>query len=223
MNEPTNVDGTQPRPYVIVAGVDMLETGDHALVEAIRIGQERPTTVLHILHVVQGTGGTSSDSYRIAQLNKLLESRPAQLHRYVFSRSQQLGGMPSDVHLHVRLGKVSETLAQFCVDYDADVLVVGTHNRKGLERMIKGSVSDTLVHMARCPVLVARPKDYQGAPRTERPDPPCPDCLRVREETNGLTQWCEFHARPHVRTHVYGYAAAAGNWGGGHDPGIIPS
>jgi hypothetical protein len=64
------------------------------------------------------------------------------------------------------------TLLQMAVDYDADLMVVGTHGRRGVERMMLGSVAEELVRKARCPVLVARPKDYTGLERTPRPDAP---------------------------------------------------
>lgn len=42
---------------------------------------------------------------------------------------------------------------------DADMIVVGSHARGSVGRYILGSVSDHVVHHARCPVLVVRPRD----------------------------------------------------------------
>jgi nucleotide-binding universal stress UspA family protein len=41
----------------------------------------------------------------------------------------------------------------------ADMIVVGSHARGSVGRYILGSVSDHVVHHARCPVLVVRPRD----------------------------------------------------------------
>jgi nucleotide-binding universal stress UspA family protein len=47
---------------------------------------------------------------------------------------------------------------------DADLIIVGTRGRSGVERSLLGSVSDQVVRRSRCPVLVVRPVD----------DPPLP-------------------------------------------------
>ena len=38
----------------------------------------------------------------------------------------------------------------------ADLIVIGTHGREGVSRLLLGSVSDHVVRHARCPVLVVR-------------------------------------------------------------------
>ena len=54
----------------------------------------------------------------------------------------------------------------------ADLLIVGTHARRGVERLLLGSVAEALVREAPCPVLVARPVDYSGRSKTQLPDAP---------------------------------------------------
>ena len=44
----------------------------------------------------------------------------------------------------------------------ADVIVVGSHGRRGVGRYLLGSVSDYVVHHARCPVLVVQPREADG-------------------------------------------------------------
>lgn len=41
--------------------------------------------------------------------------------------------------------------------FAADLLVVGTHGRKGLDRLILGSVAETVVRNAHCSVLTVKP------------------------------------------------------------------
>jgi nucleotide-binding universal stress UspA family protein len=44
---------------------------------------------------------------------------------------------------------------------NVDVIVVGSHGRGALERLLLGSVSDQVVRHAPCPVLVIRPRPDQ--------------------------------------------------------------
>ena len=44
---------------------------------------------------------------------------------------------------------------------DADLIVMGTHGRSGLQHMLMGSVSEKVVRKASCPVLTVRPEGHQ--------------------------------------------------------------
>ena len=41
----------------------------------------------------------------------------------------------------------------------ADIIVIGTHGRTGLERIVLGSVAERVVRLAPCPVLTVRPRN----------------------------------------------------------------
>ena len=45
------------------------------------------------------------------------------------------------------------------LDEKADMIVVGTHGRSGLPRMLLGSVAERIIRSAPCPVLSVRPRD----------------------------------------------------------------
>src|SRR5262249_60808277 len=49
-------------------------------------------------------------------------------------------------------------------DERADVVVLGTHGRTGLNRVLMGSVADRIIRAARCPVLTARPQPEAPLP-----------------------------------------------------------
>lgn len=58
-----------------------------------------------------------------------------------------------EVHAHMLIGPVAETLANACKEH-TDLLVTGSRDYGPLERVLIGSVSLHLIHMAPCPVLV---------------------------------------------------------------------
>ena len=49
-------------------------------------------------------------------------------------------------------------IAQLATDLEADLVIVGTHGRRALSRLVLGSVAEVAVRLAPCPVLVMRPK-----------------------------------------------------------------
>jgi nucleotide-binding universal stress UspA family protein len=53
-------------------------------------------------------------------------------------------------------GKVADAIIQGAKDHDCDLIVVGSHGRTGLDRLLMGSVSQQVVIQAKCPVLVAK-------------------------------------------------------------------
>ena len=48
-------------------------------------------------------------------------------------------------------------ILKLCDQVDADLLVIGTHARRGLSKMILGSCAEQVVHHAKCPVLTVGP------------------------------------------------------------------
>jgi nucleotide-binding universal stress UspA family protein len=68
-----------------------------------------------------------------------------------------------EVHTYKLVGPVAETLANACGE-DVDLLVTGSRDYGPLGRILVGSVSSQLIHMAPCPVLVVpRPSEARGS------------------------------------------------------------
>jgi len=135
------------------------------------------------------------------------------LHEYVTDRvndfSKRTGGSFRRCVSHVRLEFASEEIAQLGSDVHADMIVVGTHGRRGLRRLFLGSVAEGVVRLAQCPVLVVRPKGETGAvPQIE---PPCERCVEARTASNGEVMWCEQHLERHGQRHTYHYESRIGN------------
>lgn len=64
-------------------------------------------------------------------------------------------------------GKPEEAIARAARKHAADLLVVGTHGRTGLPRLILGSVASRIIARAPCPVLAVPRR--AGSRRTTRP------------------------------------------------------
>jgi nucleotide-binding universal stress UspA family protein len=76
---------------------------------------------------------------------------------------------PVDGHIPVRHvfleGDPATEIVRFAADAGIDLIVMGTHGRTGLERLLMGSVAEKVMREAPCSVLVVKlPK---GVPATE--------------------------------------------------------
>jgi universal stress protein A len=68
---------------------------------------------------------------------------------------------PATVVPHVLVGPAAKEIARVARSVAADLVVVGTHGRAGVGRLLLGSVAEQLLAEARCPVLVVREKSWQ--------------------------------------------------------------
>jgi nucleotide-binding universal stress UspA family protein len=57
-------------------------------------------------------------------------------------------------------------LLQFADEHDVDLIVMGSHGRTGLSRLILGSVAEGVMRKASCPVLVVKQPTSRKASET---------------------------------------------------------
>ena len=51
-------------------------------------------------------------------------------------------------------GHATEEISKYVEDHAIDLIVIGTHGRKGLDRLLMGSMTDKVIRTATVPVLV---------------------------------------------------------------------
>ena len=68
-----------------------------------------------------------------------------------------------DTKAEVVVGYAAEEILEIAAKEDADMIVMGTHGRKGIDRILFGSVAERVVKNSHIPVLTIRPSDnYTG-------------------------------------------------------------
>lgn len=97
------------------------------------------------------------------------ESDEAASRRYWRNQLEQIRPTNPDIPVtHVFLeGDPAGEIVRFSRDASIDLIVMGTHGRSGMERLLMGSVAEQVLRGAACSVLVAKlPK---GVPAAESP------------------------------------------------------
>lgn len=199
---------TPQKPYVIVVGIDFSSAGNVALEKAFETASNVADGEVHVIYVARAYGplvhfdtGTDISTVSMDEASSRLKSFVEQrLGEFVAKRSEQGLGTFGRAVTHIRLDAPAEEIAQLASDLEAKLVVVGTHGRRGVRRLLLGSVAEGVVRLAPCNVLVVRPPERGEAPVIE---PPCPECVRVRSDSHGEELWCPRHKERHGRRHVY--------------------
>lgn len=138
---------------VIVAGVMFDGTADAVWEAAHDLLSSRPDAVLHVCHVIK----------RDPMVAELEDASPydaafVELFSWVVSKtSSKDAPVCKQIHLQVAIGDPANEIVQSAVDVDADLILVGTHGRAAVGRLVLGSVAEGVMRKAPCSVLVARP------------------------------------------------------------------
>ena len=65
-------------------------------------------------------------------------------------------------------GKPVDCIIEFANSKNADLIIIGTHNAKGLEKIILGNIAEHVLEKADCPVLIMNPSKNSSRSITAR-------------------------------------------------------
>ena len=74
--------------------------------------------------------------------------------------------VPPGVHRDLAEGAPAAEIVDYARTHGDDLIVMGTHGRSGVSRMLLGSVAERVVRTAPCPVLTVRAEEAAAAPRS---------------------------------------------------------
>lgn len=131
----------------ILLPVDGSSAGEHALPHAFELAEQYDSTV-HVLFVVDDT--RDSVSVMGGPVLETLEQEGQSLVDDFVARAEDDG---IDATGAVVRGAPYEAIVQYAEEHDIDVIVMATHGRTGVERVLLGSVTERVVRTASMPVL----------------------------------------------------------------------
>lgn len=113
---------------------------------------ERPEQ-LTVLHVAPHAAPSEADM-AIGWNLESSETRSARLLDMLRKKFSDL--KYANVHFDVKFGTPATEIARYAEENKTDLIVLPSHGRTGLARMMIGSVAERVVRLAHCPVLVMR-------------------------------------------------------------------
>jgi nucleotide-binding universal stress UspA family protein len=156
-------------PTKILLATDGSSEAELAALTAVDLSQKTDSE-LHVIHVmdvakvglsmaVLYSEATDPEGVKLPDpVLEELEQRAKQGGREVLDeevhRVRSAGGTVAQSHL--RMGEVEGEIVHLAEDLGAGLIVMGSRGRRGIRRALMGSVSDSVVRHAHCPVMVVR-------------------------------------------------------------------
>jgi nucleotide-binding universal stress UspA family protein len=143
----------------ILVPVDGSATGAAGLKLAVRLAREGKARVrlVHLSQIV--AGAPPAGGMLVSQLyNAIRASGEAVVAKA--ARACRSARVPCDTRLAVAMaGRASDVILEEARKWRADLIVMGTHGRRGLQRLALGSDAERVARAARVPLLLVRARD----------------------------------------------------------------
>ena len=152
----------------ILVPIDGSPASNLGLNEAIKLAKDQGAK-LRLFHLVDEYIAVSSpDGVALLFTGDLLEAL-RQGGKKIIEKAEALarrhGLTPESVMLESFGGRAADFIVQQANKWGADLIVLGTHGRRGVKRLVMGSDAEQVVRTTRVPVLLVRSK---ATPRASR-------------------------------------------------------
>ncbi|MBS1118199.1 MAG: Universal stress protein UspA [Deltaproteobacteria bacterium] len=141
-------------PRNILVPIDFSEYSEQALDYAVALADKLDAKV-HVLNVI-GVPALGVPELGIALTASVIDGLVREHQEAIdkLAAPRRATGRIGEVIL--RTGDARDVILQAREEVEADMIVMGTHGRRGISRALLGSVAESVVRMAPCPVLTIR-------------------------------------------------------------------
>ncbi|MGE3453861.1 MAG: universal stress protein [Kofleriaceae bacterium] len=143
-------------PRTILVATDFSELADEGLAYAVDLASRLDATI-HLLHVItvpiMGMAEIGM-AYGAVTMEATTKEAQAVLDGLV-ARYRERAAIAAP---RLEVGDPRDVIDRIAEEINADLIVMGTHGRRGVRRVLLGSVAESVVRSAPCPVLTLRPK-----------------------------------------------------------------
>lgn len=131
-------------------------TSEKALDEAIRLARLTGARLLHVVDELSYVNGFETATNYINEIVPLMQAAGEKLLALARQKAQAQGVDADSVLVVGGPGRICEHVAEQARSAQADLIVVGSHGRRGIGRVLLGSDAEQIVRTAPVPVLVVR-------------------------------------------------------------------
>jgi nucleotide-binding universal stress UspA family protein len=150
--------------HVLVAYDDSPEA-EQALAFAL---ESFPAAHLTLLTVIDPADAGSRRGLSLPPLgDEWLERAREDARAHLDDAAERVRDTDATVDTTIEIGRPAKTLVAYAEDNDVDHVVMGSHGRSGVTRILLGSVAETVIRRSPVPVTVARNESTQTDDQSE--------------------------------------------------------
>ena len=142
-------------PKTILVPTDLSEPAEEALDYACEIARNFGATV-HLLNVI-GIPALGVPELGVALTSTMIDSMIRDNQTALDKLADSKRSLATIGQVLLRTGDARDLINQTAKELHADLIVMGTHGRRGVSRALLGSIAENVVRTAPCPVLTVRP------------------------------------------------------------------
>lgn len=138
----------------IIVPVDFLEYTNQVAEYALYVAEKLDAAIFFV-HVVEDAHvyGDFADPSLERYASRVAEHAEARMNRLIDTFKDNVSGCEGKIYR----GDIIDSIIQCAKEQSGDLIIIGTHGRKGLEKMWLGSVAERVVKKAPCPTLTFNP------------------------------------------------------------------
>ena len=144
----------------ILVPLDGSELSETALVHAVALAKPLQAQLVLLHVVVFLTRDFDVIPMEAASSAEVM----ADAKRYLERTAGNVRRLGIAVTTSVESGRVADTIVDYAVDHEVDLIVMSTHGRTGAARWLIGSVADRVLRQSVSPVMIVRPQECAVTP-----------------------------------------------------------
>lgn len=150
----------------ILVPVDGSPTSARGMAEAIKLAREGRGKLL-LLHVVEEYAAFASPEagFNVGPILDAMRQGGRRTLKRIVASAERAGARPQVALVEDFGGRVADAIVAQAKRWKADLIVMGTHGRRGLDRALVGSDAESVVRMSTVPVLLVPARGRAGARR----------------------------------------------------------
>ncbi|MFB6310151.1 MAG: universal stress protein [Salinirussus sp.] len=138
----------------VLVPVDTSEHARHAVTLAL---DEFPGAAIMLLHVIDpGEAGFTAGASLPAFSEDWYAEAEADAEELLEDYAADVSGRGVEVDWAIKVGRPTRVIVEFAESEDVDHIVIGSHGREGITRVLLGSVAEAVVRRSPVPVTVTR-------------------------------------------------------------------